>query len=75
MIDNFFGFRRRGDANGYSDNYVVSSDLIVGRMVLIIPSVGHVFSISHSFLGFLLLFIAPGIVVICAEAISIVKKK
>ncbi|MCX6671856.1 MAG: hypothetical protein NTX92_08060 [Euryarchaeota archaeon] len=32
-------------------------------------------SISHSFLGFLLLVLAPGIVVICGEVVSIVKKK
>ena len=32
-------------------------------------------SISHSFLGLFLLVLAPGIVVICGEVFSIVKKE
>jgi hypothetical protein len=54
---------------------VVPAELVVGRMVLTIPYVGHVASISHSFIGFLLLVLAPGIVVIGAEVVNIVKKK
>jgi len=68
-------FQTKGDANEEPDQYVVSSELVVGRMVLTIPYVGHVASISHSFLGFLLLVLAPGIVVIGAEVVSIIKKK
>jgi signal peptidase I len=68
-------FQTKGDANEGVDQYVVSSELVVGRMVLTIPYVGHVASISHSFIGFLLLVRAPGIVVIGAEVFSIVKKK
>jgi signal peptidase I len=54
----------KGDANEDVDQYVVSSEMVVGRMVLTILYVGYVASISHSFLGFLLLVLAPGIVVI-----------
>jgi hypothetical protein len=54
---------------------VESSDLVVGRMVLTIPFVGHVASVSHSFLGFFLLVLAPGILVICGEIFSIVRKE
>jgi signal peptidase I len=68
-------FQTKDDANEGVDQYVVSSELVVGRMVLNIPYVGHVASISHSFLGFLLLVLAPGIVVIGAEVFSIIKKK
>jgi len=68
-------FQTKGDANEGVDQYVVPAELVVGRMVLTIPYVGHVASISHSFLGFLLLVLAPGIVVISAEVFSIVKKK
>ena len=68
-------FQTKGDANEDVDQYVVPAELVVGRMVLTIPYVGHVASISHSFLGFLLLVLAPGIVVIGAEVFSIVKKK
>ncbi|HWR27661.1 MAG TPA: signal peptidase I [Candidatus Thermoplasmatota archaeon] len=68
-------FQTKGDANEGVDQYVVPAELVVGRMVLTIPYVGHVASISHSFLGFLLLVLAPGIVVISAEVLSIVKKE
>ena len=66
-------FQTKGDANEGVDQYVVSSDLVVGRMVLTVPYVGYVASMSHSFLGFLLLVLAPGIVVIGADVVSIVK--
>jgi signal peptidase len=68
-------FKTKGDANEDPDQYVVSSDLVVGSMVLSVPYVGYVASISHSFIGFLLLVLAPGIVVICGEVVSIVKKE
>jgi signal peptidase len=68
-------FQTKGDANEGVDQYVVPAELVVGRMVLTIPYVGHVASISHSFIGFLLLVLAPGIVVIGAEVVNIVKKK
>jgi signal peptidase I len=68
-------FQTKGDANEGVDQYVVYSELVVGRMVVTIPYIGHVAMISHSFLGFLLLVLAPGIVVIGAEVFSIVKKK
>jgi signal peptidase I len=68
-------FQTKDDANESIDQCVMSSDLVVSRMVLIIPYVGYVAMISHSFLGFLLLVLAPGIVVIGAEVISIVKKE
>jgi signal peptidase I len=68
-------FQMKGDANEAPDQYVVPAELVVGRMVVSIPYVGHVAMISHSFLGFLLLVLAPGIVVIGAEVVSIVKKE
>jgi signal peptidase I len=68
-------FQTKGDANEDPDQYVVSSEQVVGRMVLAIPYVGYVGQISHSFIGFLLLVLAPGIVVICGEVFSIVKKE
>jgi signal peptidase I len=73
--DQVLRFQTKGDANEDPDSYVVSSDLVVGRMILRIPYVGYVASVSHSFLGFLLLVLAPGIVVICGEVFSIVKKE
>jgi signal peptidase len=68
-------FQTKGDANEDPDRYVVSSEQVVGRMVFAIPYVGYVGQISHSFIGFLLLVLAPGIVVICGEVFSIVKKE
>lgn len=68
-------FQTQGDANEEPDKYVVSSEQVIGRMVLTIPYVGYVAQLSHSFLGFVLLVLAPGIVVICGEVVSIVKKE
>ena len=68
-------FQTKGDANENPDQYVVSSKLVVGRMVLTIPYVGYVAQVSHSFIGFLLLVLTPGTVVICAEVVSIVKER
>jgi signal peptidase I len=68
-------FQTKGDANEGVDQYLVSSDLVVGRMVFAIPYIGYVASISHSFLGFLFLVLAPGSIVICAEVASIKKKE
>jgi hypothetical protein len=58
-----------------SISFVVSSELVVSRMILSIPYVGHAASISHSFIGFLRLVLAPGIVVNCGEVVSIVRKE
>jgi signal peptidase len=68
-------FQTKGDANEDPDQYVVSPKQIVGRMVFIIPYIGYIASISHSFIGFLLFVLTPGRVVICAEVFSIIKKK
>jgi len=67
-------FQTQGDANENPDQSMVSSELVVGRMVCVIPYVGYLASLSHSLFGFLLLVLAPGIVVICGEVVSIVKR-
>jgi len=68
-------FQTKGDANEDPDKYVMSASQVVGRMVFRIPYVGVVAQLSHSALGFVLLVLAPGIVVIGAEVYSIVKKE
>ncbi len=68
-------FQTKGDANEQWDQYDVTFDKIVGRMVVTIPLIGYLASLSHSVLGFLFLVLAPGIVVICGEIYSIVRKE
>ena len=74
FTDHGFVFLTKGDANDMNDSYQVSSDLVVGRIVCSIPYVGYVAQVSHSVFGFLLLVLAPGVVVICGEVVSIVRK-
>ena len=66
-------FQTKGDANKDPDHYVVASDRIVGRMILIIPYAGYIAQISHSFIGYILLILTPGTIVICTEVIRIAK--
>lgn len=65
----------KGDANEHPDNYKVSADNVVGRMVVSVPYLGTVAQVSRSVVGYVLLVLIPGVLVVCSEIRNIYKKQ
>ena len=61
------GFVTKGDANEDPDAQTRSKNSIVGKIVFWIPFAGYLVYFARSFYGFLILIIAPGILLIIFE--------
>jgi len=61
------GFVTKGDANDNNDVNKVKSEQIVGKEQLVIPFAGYLFHYAKSFLGFVILVIVPGSIIIVSE--------
>ena len=68
-------FVTKGDANNTDDQNPVPASRIVGRVVLIMPSVGRVTQFVHSPLGLILLILLPGAILIAWEGIGLVNRR
>ncbi len=58
------GWTTKGDANPTADVVAVSLDKIKGKLVFSIPLVGYIVSFARTKIGFLLLVLVPGIVLL-----------
>jgi signal peptidase len=58
------GWRTKGDANPTIDNWIVPSKNIKGRLLFSIPLVGHIVAFTRTKIGFGLLVLIPGIVLL-----------
>jgi len=65
-------FRTKGDANKKPDIRLVKSSRLVGKVVFIIPMLGYLPLFAKTPLGFTLLIILPGILIILNELFRII---
>ncbi|HEX7017897.1 MAG TPA: signal peptidase I [Patescibacteria group bacterium] len=67
-----YRIKTKGDANSEADNYTLGANNIIGVYKWHIPSVGYLTSFAQSPLGFIVLVIAPGLILIVWEIVSLV---
>lgn len=68
-------FRTKGDANEEADAGFVTSEEVLGKVILTIPKLGYLRNFVRSFLGFMLLIVIPGVLIIYSETKKILKNK
>lgn len=67
-------YETKGDANKDSDNGLVASERVIGKVVFLLPYAGRVFAFTKSNIGFPLLVIFPALFVIVLEVVNIFKE-
>lgn len=66
-------FVTKGDANNTTDQNPVLASHVVGRVVLVVPWLGHVTNFVRGFWGWLLLIIFPAAIIIVWEIVGLVR--
>ena len=66
-------FITKGDANEDPDQRLVSSEEIKGKVVFTIPKMGYLGNFVRTPLGFILLILIPGLLIIFSEVNNILK--
>lgn len=69
------GFLTRGDANNAADASIVKASQVIGVVQFSIPLAGYLFHYAKSFLGFVILVIIPGMIIIVGETKKIIQYK
>jgi signal peptidase I len=67
-------FHTKGDANNSADVWTVPASTVVGRGTFAVPYVGYASSFARSRVGFVLLVIVPGLILILMEIVSIIRQ-
>ncbi len=65
------GFRTKGDANEDPDMEVIKRQDVVGKVVFTIPYLGYLGSFVRTPMGFAILILIPGALIILTEAVKI----
>lgn len=63
----------RGDANEVVDQKIVAPRLVIGKVIFIIPYLGHVITYAKSSQGLILTIILPAILIILVELWKIIR--
>ncbi len=61
----------KGDANKIPDIVPITKDLILGKVIIIIPLIGYLVSFSKTQAGFIILIIIPATIIIYSELMNI----
>lgn len=64
-------YTTKGDANQVYDRQIVQPRLIIGKVEMIIPHLGHLISFAKSKLGSIVLIILPAALIIAIEILKI----
>jgi signal peptidase len=64
-------YTTKGDNNAVADRELVRPRLVIGKVIRVIPCVGHVITFAKSLAGTWLLIIFPAIIIISSELIRI----
>lgn len=64
-------FKTKGDSNAAEDNKPISKENILGKVMLAIPYVGYIVSYIRTRMGFTLLVVIPGILIVLNEILNI----
>ena len=68
-------FQTKGDANEDPDINLIDSDDLIGRVVLTIPYLGYLPNFARQPIGFIILIVIPGSLIIINEIYSISKSR
>ena len=60
-------FLTKGDANKSLDAYSVPADAVVGQLRLYLPWIGYLVGFAQSLLGYIILLVIPGLLIIYLE--------
>lgn len=60
-------FKTKGDNNKQEDKWILAGGAIIGKVVLVVPGIGYLFSFIQSKLGILLFVLLPAILLILNE--------
>jgi signal peptidase len=71
--DNQRVFYTKGDANENPDLTPITSEDVIGKVVLVIPLLGYLVNFAQSFTGFILLIAIPAIILIVGEIRNLLK--
>ncbi|MDI6822441.1 MAG: signal peptidase I [Actinomycetota bacterium] len=66
-------FKTKGDANEDPDRWTITSADVLGKVTLTIPYFGYFIHFARTRLGFILLVIVPGVLIIVGEIRNILK--
>lgn len=66
-------FYTKGDANENPDLTPITSEDVIGKVVLVIPLLGYLVNFAQSFTGFILLIAIPAIILIVGEIRNLLK--
>ncbi len=66
-------FVTKGDANSTNDDSLVAQSMVIGKVSLVVPHIGRVFSAVRTTPGYILLVIVPSLYLLIHGMISIVK--
>ena len=67
-------FITKGDANLVEDSYKVHGEDIIGKVIITIPFLGYLSSFSKTPLGFVVLIMLPGLLIIINEVFTLAKR-
>lgn len=63
----------QGDANNTPDKWSIPAAAVIGIVVFSIPKLGHLVVFAKQPLGFFLLILLPGLIIIASELVSLAK--
>lgn len=66
-------FITRGDANNVEDPLPVLPEHLVGKVTVAIPLVGFALGFARTKLGFVILLVVPGVLIILSQAVQLIK--
>ena len=64
----------KGDANRTSDPETINQNMVLGKVLIVIPKLGYVVSFSKTLPGLILLIVIPCLILIGDEIIKVIKK-
>lgn len=65
-------FITKGDANAVNDQYLVSADNVVGKVVFYIPYIGKLLNYVKTKIGIIILIVVPSMIIGISESIKLV---
>jgi signal peptidase len=69
------GFVTKGDANNAQDPSPVPAERLIGKVVLVVPYVGHLTHFVQSPFGLILMILLPGAILVIWEGIDLVRRR
>jgi signal peptidase len=66
-------FKTKGDANEDPDPRLVTTDDLIGKVILVVPYLGHFGNFARSTYGYILFLLIPAILIIVYESRRIIK--